>query len=64
MIVVEPYKPLYTVAEAAKILKMSPSDVYELLRSKKLSHIVLGSKKIRGSDLERFIEKYEVEESA
>ncbi len=55
---VAPYQPLYTVKEAAKILKVNPSKVYELINSQQLPYLLLGQKKIRGSDLERFIEKY------
>lgn len=55
---VEPYKPLYTVKEAASILKVNPSKVYELINSKRLPYLLLGQKKIRGSDLERFIMNY------
>lgn len=57
---VEPYKPLYTVKEAASVLKVNPSAVYELIRSRKLPCLLLGQKKVRGSDLERFIESYPV----
>lgn len=53
---VELYKPLYTVKQAAKILLMNPASVYELMNKGKLPYLQLGSKKIRGSDLERFIE--------
>lgn len=52
---VEPYKPIYTVKEAAKVLKVNPSKVYELINTKKLPYLLLGQKKIRGSDLEQFI---------
>ena len=45
---VEAYKPLYTVKQAAQIL----------LTTGQLPYLNLGQKKIRGSDLERFIEKY------
>lgn len=55
---VEPYKPLYTVKEAASVLKVNPGMVYELIRNKKLPYLLLGQKKIRGSDLERFIEEH------
>lgn len=53
---VEPYKPLYTVKQVAKILLMNPASVYELMNRGQLPYLQLGSKKIRGSDLERFIE--------
>lgn len=55
---VRPYEPLYTVKEASKVLKMSPTDVYALISKGQLKCLILGSKKIRGSDLEHFIETY------
>ena len=53
---VRQYEPLYTVKEAAKVLKTNPSFVYELMNNKQLPSLRLGAIKIRGSDLERFIE--------
>ncbi|WP_368295647.1 helix-turn-helix domain-containing protein [Enterocloster citroniae] len=58
---VEPYKPIYTVKEVAKILKVNPSKVYELIRAGKLICLRLGQIKIRGSDLEQFIMTYPAE---
>lgn len=58
---VEPYKPLYTVPEAAKVLRVNTNAVYDLMNKGKLPYLLLGSKKVRGSDLERFIEKYPTE---
>lgn len=58
---IEPYRPLYTVKEAAKILMVNADSVYDLVRRRKLPALRLGSMKIRGSDLERFIEKYPAE---
>lgn len=55
---VEPYKPLYTVKEASKVLKVNADSVYDLIRKRQLPALRLGAMKIRGSDLERFIEKY------
>lgn len=55
---VEPHKPLYTVKEAAKVLKVNPSKVYELINSRRLPYLLLGQKKIQGSGLERFILNY------
>lgn len=52
---VKPYEPLYTVSEAAKVLKMNLGGVYELINTGKLPALTLGRKKIRGTDLERFI---------
>lgn len=59
---VEPYKPLYTVKEAAAILMICPTQLYRYMKTGKIPYLLLGSKKIRGSDLERFIEKYPAEE--
>lgn len=59
---VEPYKPLYTVKEAAEVLMLNTDTVYRLLRSGKLPYLLLGCKKIRGSDLEQFIANYPAEE--
>lgn len=59
---VEPYKPLYTVKEASKVLKVNTDSVYDLIKKKQLPALRPGAMKIRGSDLERFIEKYPAEE--
>ncbi len=58
---VEPYQPIYTVKEAAKVLRVNPSKVYEFINTGQLPYLLLGQKKIRGSDLERFIMNYPVE---
>ena len=55
---IEPYKPIYTVKEAANILKVNTNYIYELFRNGKLPYLKIGNKKIRGSDLERFIQNY------
>ncbi|EET60381.1 hypothetical protein BRYFOR_07577 [Marvinbryantia formatexigens DSM 14469] len=60
---VEAYKPLYTVRQAAQILLMNVSAVYGLMNTGQLPYLNLGQKKIRGSDLERFIEKYPAAET-
>lgn len=63
---VEAYKPLCTVKEASKVLKVNTDSVYDLIKKRQLPALRLGAMKIRGSDLERFIEKYpagEVDES-
>lgn len=57
---VEPYKPLYTVEEAATVLLTNTDTVYELIRKRKLRALKLGRTKIRGSDLEQFIEDYPI----
>ncbi len=58
---VKPYEPLYTVKEVAKILKTNSDVVYGLIKEQQLPGLKLGSMRIRGSDLERFIEKYPTE---
>lgn len=55
---VKAYEPLYTVKEAAKVLKVNASAVYRLINTKQLVGLRLGSVKVRGSDLERFLEQY------
>lgn len=52
---IKPYEPLYTVNEAAKVLKMNLGEVYKLINTGKLPALTLGRKKVRGTDLERFI---------
>lgn len=58
---IKEYEPLYTVKEVSKILKISLSDTYDLINSGQLKSVVIGSRKIRGSDLEHFIETHPVE---
>ena len=57
---VEPYKPLYTAKQAAQILLINVSTVYELMNTGQLPYLILGkgngTRKIRGRDLDRFIE--------
>lgn len=60
---VKPYEPLYTVNEAAKVLKMNLGGVYELINTGKLPALTLGRKKIRGTDLERFIMTYPTDQN-
>lgn len=55
---VEPYKPLYTVKEVAKILHMGINDTYSLIRSGQIKCLRLGNMKVRGTDLEAFINNY------
>lgn len=57
---VEPYKPLYTVKETGEVLKVNKGVVYDLIKSGELPHLVLGSIKVRGTDLERFIQSYPI----
>lgn len=56
---VEPYKPLYTVKEASELLLINTDSLYALIRSGKLKALKLGAMKIRGTDLEAFIENHE-----
>lgn len=58
---VQTYKPLYTVKEVSKVLQVSINSVYDLMNRGKLPYLQIGAKKVRGSDLERFIETYPVE---
>lgn len=57
---VEPYKPLYTVEETATVLMTNTDTVYSLIRKGSLRALKLWRIKIRGSDLEQFIEDYPV----
>ena len=57
------YQPLYTVKETAGILKTSVNAVYDLMNAGELPYLILGKKKIRGSDLRNFIEGYPTEGS-
>lgn len=56
---VEPYKPLYTVKEASELLLMNTDSLYALIKNGKLKALKLGAMKIRGTDLEAFIENHE-----
>ena len=57
---VEAYKPLYTAKQVSQILLVNVATVYELMNKGQLPYLILGkgngSRKIRGSDLEKFIE--------
>ena len=57
---VEAYKPLYTVQEVSKVLKTNVNTVYYFIRSGQLQSLKLGKTKIRGKDLEAFINSYPV----
>lgn len=65
---VQAYKPLYSVEEAAEVLAAPKNLVYDLMNTGQIPFLILrgeklkGSKRIRGSDLERFIESYKAEE--
>ena len=57
------YKPLHTVKEVSRVLQVSINTVYSLMNTGKLPYLLIGSKKVRGSDLERFIENYPAEKA-
>lgn len=57
---IQPYKPLYTVQEVAEILMVNADFVYAEIRLGRLPALKLGRCKIRGSNLERYIEDYPV----
>lgn len=59
---IQPYKPLYTVQEVAEVLMVNADFVYAEIRSGRLPALKLGRCKIRGSDLERYIEDYPIVE--
>lgn len=67
---VQPYKPLYSAEEAAETLGVTKQLIYDLMNAGQIPYLILrgnklcGSKKIRGSDLERFIEGHKLEEVA
>ena len=50
---------LYTVKEAAKIMKVNVHRVYDLIRAGLLPALKLGSIKIRRESLEEFLRKYD-----
>ena len=50
---------LYTVKETAKLLKTNADYVYTLIKKGKLRCLKLGSFKIRKSELEDFLLRYE-----
>lgn len=55
---VKPYEPIYTVREIAKLLKVNPNTVYKYMNEGMLPYLNLGSRKVRGKDLEEFINKF------
>lgn len=59
---VEAYQPLYTVKEAAKVLKVNVNTVYDLINTGQLPRMKLGTIKIKGRDLETFINTYPAQE--
>lgn len=55
---VKPYEQIYTVKEVSAILKVNVAAVNRLCNTGKLPFLKLGSRKIRGIDLEKFINTY------
>ena len=64
---VQPYRPLYSAEEAAETLGVPKNLIYELMNMGQIPYLIIkgksmkGSRKIRGSDLEKFIESYKAE---
>lgn len=59
---IQPYKPIYTVKEVAELLCTNRTAVYSLLNCGQLPYLIInGSRKVRGIDLENFINKYPTE---
>lgn len=50
---------VYTVSEAARVLKASRNYVYSLIREGKLRAVKIGSTKILKSDLENYVKSLE-----
>lgn len=59
---VEAYKPIYRVAEVAEVLCTSKNAVYDLLKKGELPFLLISNgKRVRGSDLEKYIENHPLE---
>lgn len=56
---IDPAFKTYTIAEAAKILRVSKDFVYELVRTGELPHISVGQTRIRHDALVQYIIKSE-----
>ena len=52
------FQPIYTITEASKLLRTNRNFVYDEIRKGRLPALKLGSMKIRGSDLEKYIQSY------
>ena len=50
---------LLTASEAADVLSIGINTMYKLLNSGLIKYMVLGKKKIRSSELDRFMREYE-----
>lgn len=48
-------KPLYTMAEAAKLLCIDRNRIYKLYAAGRIKCLKLGSLKVRAEELERFL---------
>lgn len=48
---------LLTVKEVARVLKVNPAFVYALMKQGELPYLKLGSRKVRQTDLDMFIQK-------
>lgn len=58
---VKEYKPLYSVKEVSTILMTNVNFVYEIINKGELPYLLINNaKKVRGSDLEKYIESYPV----
>lgn len=61
---VQPYKPIYTVKEVADLLCTNRNAVYSMLNKGEIPYLLInGSRKVRGIDLERFINSHPVAEA-
>lgn len=58
---VKEYKPLYTVREVSEVLGCNVNTVYELINNKNLPALKLGLLKVKGADLEDFINNFPTE---
>lgn len=52
------FQPIYTIAEASKLLRTNKNFVYDEIRRGNLPALKLGSMKVRGADLEKYIQSY------
>ena len=52
------FQPIYTITEASKVLRTNRNFVYDEIRRGHLPALKLGSMKIRGTDLEKYIQSY------
>ena len=60
---IEPYKPIYRVSEVAELLCTSKCVVYDMLKNGELPYLLINNgKRVRGSDLEKYVENHPVEQ--